>query len=118
MLVDAGQRGQWVESAIRGIRLVAPQLAPFEVANVLRRQSLAGMIDETSAALAHQDLLDLSIDLWPYSAVAARTWELRGTVTAYDASYVALAELLGLPLVTLDERLAKANGPRCPVLTP
>ena len=116
LLLDAGQAGQWVASMIRGVRLVAPQLAPFEVANVLRRQNLAGGIDETAAALAHQDLLDLSVELWPYSAVAARVWELRGSITAYDASYVALAELLGLSLITLDERLAKANGPRCPII--
>jgi len=43
-------------------------------------------------------------------------WELRENVKAYDATYVALAERLDLPLVTCDERLAKANGVRCDVM--
>ena len=42
-------------------------------------------------------------------------WELRGNLTAYDAAYVALAELLGAPLVTLDTRLARAPGTRCEI---
>ena len=55
---------------------------------------------------------------WPHHKLAARAWELRGSVTYYDASYVALAELLDAPLVTLDRRLAQAHGPRCAFLTP
>ena len=45
----------------------------------------------------------------------ARCWELRHNVTAYDASYVALAEALGVPLLTADARLANAPGIRCEV---
>lgn len=37
-------------------------------------------------------------------------WELRENLTAYDASFIALAEALGAPLVTLDARLAHAPG--------
>jgi predicted nucleic acid-binding protein len=53
-----------------------------------------------------------------YASVADRVWELRRTVTAYDACYVALAELLDAPLATLDVRLARAPGLRCQVITP
>jgi predicted nucleic acid-binding protein len=59
-----------------------------------------------------------SAALWPVGRTSARAWELRGSVTYYDASYVALAELLDAPLVTLDPRLARAPGPRCEFLTP
>jgi predicted nucleic acid-binding protein len=45
----------------------------------------------------------------------ARCWELRATLTAYDAAYVALAELLQAPLVTADGKLSGADGPRCPI---
>jgi predicted nucleic acid-binding protein len=45
-------------------------------------------------------------------------WALHPTVTAYDAAYVALAELLGVPLLTLDRRLARASGPLCSFLLP
>ena len=44
-----------------------------------------------------------------------RAFELRANVTAYDATYVALAEQLGCSLVTGDGRLALAPGVRCPV---
>lgn len=44
-----------------------------------------------------------------------RAWELRDNATPYDAVYVALAELLGCPLLTGDQRLARAPGIRCPV---
>ena len=70
------------------------------------------------AGLAHRDLLALPLQLWPYDAVAGRAWEMRETLTTYDASYVALAELLDADLVTLDQRLARASGPRCAIRTP
>jgi predicted nucleic acid-binding protein len=60
----------------------------------------------------------MTIQHWPHRLLASRAWELRDTVTYYDASYVALAELLDAPLVTLDRRLAQAPGPRCAFLTP
>ena len=55
---------------------------------------------------------------WPHSRLAVRAWELRQSVSYYDASYVALAELLDAPLVTLDRRPAQAHGPRCAFLVP
>jgi predicted nucleic acid-binding protein len=98
--------------------LAAPELAIFETANVLRRQQLAGRLERVEAALAHQDLLSLPLQLWPYLPLADRAWELRETLTSYDASYVSLAELLGAPRVTLDARLQRASGPSLAILTP
>ena len=66
-----------------------------------------------SAVLAHDDLVQLPVELFPYELHARRVWELRENLTAYDAWYVALAESLDAPLVTLDHRLARATGPRC-----
>jgi hypothetical protein len=45
-----------------------------------------------------------------------RIWELRENLTAYDASYVALAEVLGCGLVTADARLAHADHRRPPLM--
>jgi predicted nucleic acid-binding protein len=68
--------------------------------------------------MAHADLLDLRVELFPYAPFAPRVWELRDNVTAYDAWYVELAESLGSSLATLDHRLARADGPRCGFETP
>ena len=46
-----------------------------------------------------------------HDALFRRIWELRDNFTAYDAAYVALAEGLKIPLITLDARLAKAAPP-------
>lgn len=118
-LVDSGSEGAWAESVLAGEdHLAAPHLLPVEVANMLRGAAAREAISEDVAALAHADLLDLSVELFPYAPFAERVWELRGNLTAYDAWYVALAEWLGVGLGTLDRRLAGAPGPRCPFLVP
>jgi len=83
-----------------------------------RRHELAGLISADQAAQAHADLLDLAIELWPYGLLAPRAWELRDNLSTYDASYVALAEVLGTGLVTPDRPIARAPGVRCAVATP
>ncbi len=118
LLTDAGPAGEWVATATAGAVLAAPELALFEAANILRRHQLTGALTALEATLAHDDLRALPVQAWPYLPLAERVWALRENVTAYDASYVALAELLATSLITLDARLGRANGPRCPVLTP
>jgi predicted nucleic acid-binding protein len=118
LLVDGGVNGDWVAATIGGQRLAAPSLAVFETANILRRQQLSGRLERVEATLGHADLLSLPLELWPYAPLAERAWALRETLTSYDASYVALAELLDAPLVTLDDRLRRASGPTCAFRTP
>jgi predicted nucleic acid-binding protein len=116
-LVDSGPEGRWAEALLTS-DLAAPHLLPVEVANVLRRAATAGEITDDIASLAHADLLDLRIELVTYDMVAARTWELRHNLTAYDAWYVAVAELLDAPLATLDQKLVASAGPTCGFRTP
>ena len=117
-LVDSGPGGAWAEGVLASDDLAAPHLMPAEVANILRRAAAAGHISQDTASLAHADLLDLRVELFPYVPFAWRIWELRGNVTACDAWYVAMAEALGTPLATLDRRLSCAVGPRCSFQTP
>jgi predicted nucleic acid-binding protein len=118
LLLDSGPDGQWVTQTVESSEIAAPALITFETANVIRRHELARQITPDQSAQAHADLLDLAIELWPYELLATRAWELRLNLSIYDATYVALAETTELTLVTLDKRLAKAPGTRCPIATP
>ena len=118
LLLDSGPDGQWVTHTIDSGRITAPALVTYETANVIRKHELAGQVSPDQAAQAHADLLDLTIELWPYDILASRAWELRQNLSIYDATYVALAETTDMTLVTLDKRLAKAPGTRCRIATP
>ena len=111
MLVDGGPAGQWAIGQCRDRRLIAPTLLSFEVANVLRRQARAGRISIDRATAAHQAVAATRVELWPFSLLAGRIWQLRDVLTSYHAAYCAVAELAGAPLVTLDMKLARAVGP-------
>jgi predicted nucleic acid-binding protein len=118
LLLDGGDAGRWATARLTGADLAAPSLIGFEAANIIRRHELAGLISPDQAAQAHRDLLDLTIEEWPYELLAGRAWELRHNLSIYDACYVAVAEYLGSPLVTLDKRINAAPGVRCAVSTP
>ena len=79
---------------------------------------LSGQLSRAEAAIAHRDLLRLDMATFPFAPFAERVWALRGSVTSYDAWYVALAEALDCPLATLDRKLSRADGPLCDFLVP
>lgn len=118
LLLDGGPDGRWATDVLLGAELTAPALVAFECADIVRRQVIAGRVGADQAAQAHADLLDLAIEQWPYELLAARAWAHRANLSVYDASYVALAELAGATLVTLDRRIGGAPGLRCSVATP
>jgi predicted nucleic acid-binding protein len=101
-----------VESTIlhRGETLYAPHLLDVEVLQVLRRYVMAGEIGEERALQALEDLRDLPLIRYRHDFLNQRVWELRHNLTAYDAVYVALAEVLQAPLITRDSRIASATG--------
>ena len=117
-LIDTGPDGRWAESAIARDGLAAPELVLAETANILHRLERANAISRIQANGAHADLLELAIELFPFAPFARRAWELRSNLTVYDAWYVALAEALGCPLLTLDRKLSRAAGPRCRFIVP
>jgi predicted nucleic acid-binding protein len=117
-LVDGGPNGAWAEELIETRALYAPEFVRVEATNILRRLERAKEIASPEANAARDDLMQLEIELFSFDPFAERIWELRRTVTSYDAWYVALAEALGFPLATLDARLARSVGPKCRFLTP
>jgi predicted nucleic acid-binding protein len=116
--LDGGSDGRWAREQLARTALAAPPHMLVEASDVLRRATLSGLVGRDVAALAHEDLFQLSVVVFPFEPLASRVWELHPSVTAYDAGYVALAEVLDVPLVTLDRRLARASGPECEFLLP
>ena len=88
----------------------------IEVLAVLRRTALHGGTRPHLVREALDDFRELQITRHPVSRLIPRIWALRDDVSAYDAGYVALAEALGLPLLTLDRRLAKTAARYCDVV--
>lgn len=87
-----------------------PHLADVEVAHVLRRLIALKEIDAQSADEAIDELQNLPLMRHGHDALLDRIWAMRKNVSAYDATYLALAEVLGATLLTCDRRLAKAAG--------
>ncbi len=95
--------------------LAAPHLLDVEVASVIRRLSLINKVSQTRGEEALADLAELDIDRYPHDALLPRAWELRENFTAYDAVYLALAEALRAPLLTLDQKIFRSSGHRARV---
>ncbi len=115
-LVDDGPSGAKARSALSDAgEVFVPDLIDVETAAVLRKGWIAQDITESRLVMAIDILAELPFRRYPTSLFLRRAYELRSTITAYDAMYVALAESLDCELLTCDARLARASGPRCPV---
>ena len=114
-IADDERAGQRARTRLRNERVHAPQLLDLEVVSALRGLALGRKMTDRRAASALLDLGRLPIERAPHRALIARCWELRHNLTVYDAAYVALAELLGCPLVTADAALAASRSARCEV---
>jgi predicted nucleic acid-binding protein len=93
----------------------APHLLDLEVAQVLRRQLRAGALDESRGRRVLDELGALRIARYAHDIFLPRIWQLRDSVTAYDGAYLALAEALAAPLLTLGRRLSRSRGHRARV---
>ncbi|HKF17902.1 MAG TPA: type II toxin-antitoxin system VapC family toxin [Candidatus Dormibacteraeota bacterium] len=95
--------------------LYAPHLLDAEFVQSLRGLVARGLLTVRAAELALGDFAAMLIDRQSTEPLIGRMWRLRHNLTAYDAAYVALAEALGVPLLTRDTRIATAPGLRCKV---
>jgi predicted nucleic acid-binding protein len=96
-------------------QLTAPEIIDVEVIAAWRRLVQRGQLADGRAAEAVRDLSLLPVQRAPHQPLLERCWELRDTVTVYDAAYVALAEAFDVPLITADGRLSRSSGLRCAV---
>jgi predicted nucleic acid-binding protein len=96
--------------------LAAPHLIDSQVTNALRRLVLRGHLSEGQGNTALDGFIRLTLTRYAADWLRPRLWALRHNLSAYDATYVALAEMTGArELLTTDVRLAHAPGPRCAV---
>ncbi len=114
-LGDDGPDGRVARDRLRGETLVAPALLDGEVLAVWGRQVAAGEMDEARAAAARDDLAALALVRVDERPLAARCRRLVPVLTASEARYVALADALGIPLVTADESTVDKGGVLGPV---
>jgi predicted nucleic acid-binding protein len=104
-------------SALGDEDLAVLHLTDTEVLHAIRRRYIQRTLNRQSAEAAVQTFLKLSLNRWPADWLGNRVWVLRDNLTAYDASYVALTEMLGATaLLTRDQRLASAPGINCQVI--
>jgi predicted nucleic acid-binding protein len=101
-----------------GQTLHAPHLVDLEIAQVLRRYVSQRELSVVRARQALDDFTALPLTRYPHHQFLTRIWELRANLTAYDAVYVALAEVLGAPLLTSDGRLARTSGHEARIIAP
>jgi predicted nucleic acid-binding protein len=111
MLLQTGKAERLMERALADSeRLNAPELLDIEAANVVRRMTQRKEISLQRAEQVFEDFSQLIIERHAHAPLLPRIWELRDSMSAYDAAYIALAEGLGAPLLTCDGRLARAHG--------
>lgn len=118
VLLNIGQDVERIRSRIArpGDTLHGPHLFDIEVLHALRSFVLRGAVSPERAQLALNRLRDTQLTRYPHTSLMERSWELRENLSAYDAAYVALAEALEAPLITMDARLAQAPGIRAEVV--
>ena len=110
-LLNAGP----AREALGSEQLHVPHLIDPEVASGLRRRVAGEHIPADAGWAALDTWRRLGMTRYAVHSLLDRVWELRDNLSAYDASYVALAELLACSLVTADGRLGRAPGLHCPI---
>ena len=112
LLLRSRPQAAWVEAQLDAANwdLHAPYVLDIEVARTIRRFVLGGALTTERGAVTLELLAGLSLTRYPHVPLFARAWELRHVADVADACFVALAQLLGVPVVTTDERLARTPG--------
>lgn len=102
---------------LRAERLHAPHLIDSEVVHAFRRLERQSKITSAEVALALHKWSEMGVRRYSVARLLLKIWDLRKNLTAYDASYAALADTLECTLATMDRAFAGVPGMRRSVLT-
>jgi predicted nucleic acid-binding protein len=97
--------------------LIVPDLLDIEVVSAIRRLAAAQRVDSHRSGQLLADLAALPAERYSHLPLLARIWELRQNFTAYDATYIALAEATRSVLYTSDQNLRKGHHASVVVFT-
>jgi predicted nucleic acid-binding protein len=114
-LINDAPYGDHARRRIRNERVFVPALIDLEVLSMLKGWSRAGRLDKRRAREAVADFLTMRLRRMPHAGLLPRIWDLRDKLAVYDAAYVALAEAIGVPLLTADRAIARTPGLACEV---
>ena len=101
-------RADEAAALLSGDRLAAPMILPFELANLARSKTLAHPDNADTISSNLETALKLRVTLMPVDHYAVYALAVSTGLSAYDASYLHLAQVLGASVVTFDRRLAAA----------
>jgi predicted nucleic acid-binding protein len=104
VLTDSSLRGRWARAATQDRTLASVSFIKVEALSVLRKLGFKGVSIED----AYGDLVAMPIETYPVERLLAQAWATRSNLTIYDGCYVALAIALDAPLLTCDQRIARA----------
>ena len=117
-LVLGTTAGDAVSRGIRGQAAPAPAHLEVEVTGAIRRAVVRGLLSDREGRMAFDEARSLPLTRWGVGTLLQRSCELRHSHSTADALYVALAEGLGVPLITCDRRLARSTGHHAVIRVP
>jgi predicted nucleic acid-binding protein len=110
----------WESWILNDVQVIAPSLSRYEVTAVLRKKVYQNQLPQAMAEAALSTVLSLEgIEYVDSTAVHHRAWEIACRLnlpTAYDAHYLALAEMRNCEFWTTDKRLCNGVNDRFPLI--
>lgn len=117
LLIGEDERAEKVREAVTGEALAAPHAIDLEFTSVLRGMTLGRKLSKDRAEAALSTLEQLDLRRYDHTWYLPRIWELRANMWPYDAAFIALAEALGIPLLTADKKFDGVPKTGCAIIT-